>query len=169
MGEKLRSYAPDVQIFLRALSGADDDEYTRDEVAEEEFCHTIGEEKDFLHVCWYSNTVWRTTAETDDAGAGCSYGTYSDFVRCVRLATLGQPAYLPPDTDLTDCHGVWTAAACARTLKDLDRARKYFVPASWKPFDDDDVANDIHDFSHFFRELYQAMLHGAESGVLFVR
>lgn len=169
MGEKLRSYAPDVQLVLRAISGADDDEYTRNEAAEDEFWCTIGEEKNFLQGCWFTNTVWHSTDETEDAGAGCSYGAYSDFVHSVRRASLGQPVYLPPDTDLTDRHGVWTAADCARSLKDLDRVRAVFVPATWKPFDDDDDANDIHNFSHFFREFYQAMLRGAESGVLFVR
>ena len=168
--ERFRGLDPSMAILARAIFGdPEDNTYECNEAAEEEFYATIGAQKDFLTVCWDTNTIWFFTKETETAGACASYGSYAEFRTSVLRKYTGMgTAYMPPDTDMTMEHGIVSAVNCLTCVKTLDAVREHFVPADWAPFTGTDNSALEGDYAWLFACLYESVARGAESGVLLV-
>lgn len=148
---------------------------------QDEFYNTIGKEPDFLAVCWNTNTIYRSTAETKRGSAGRSYSGYGDFCRDLTILNKLPLPYMPPSTDTAPENGYVNTEKCILCLQGLNMVRDHYVSPDWKPdaekygestdhrFDDSliDKKDNIHNDSWFFREFYSMMALGAESG--FVR
>lgn len=133
-----------------------------------EFYDTIGQEEDFLAVCWNTNTIYRSTPDTKSGSTGRSYSGYSEFYNNLNALNKSPLPYLPPSTDVAPECGFVNTEKCILCLQGLNTVRDHFVSPEWKgdsPFDDSLLKKD--DDSEFFCEFYSLMALGAESG--FVR
>lgn len=172
--DRYKGLDPGMAVLARAIFGdPEDDKYECNKKAEEEFYKTIGTKKDFLAVCWHTNTIWLSTKETKHEHASASYGTYADFHRLVlsfyKSHDIMRP-YMPPDTDLTNEHGIVSATNCRTCIKTLDWVRGHFVPSKWSafgPYDESEL--EKNEWGSFFAQFYKTVARGAESGVLLVR
>lgn len=179
----------DMRSLILTMSGAQlgpnglivPDELDLSPKVRDEFYDTIGQEDDYLDVCWNTNTIYRSTPETKSGSASRSYSGYGDFYRDVNILNKLPLPYMPPSTDIAPENGFVNTEKCILCLQGLNMIRDHFVAPDWKPdaekygnssdhrFDDSltDKKDNIHEDSWFFREFYSMMTLGAESG--FVR
>lgn len=167
----------DQRDFVLAMMGAQlgpnglviPDEISISHELQDEFYKTIGDEDDFIAVCWETNIIYRSTPETKRGSAGRSYSGYGDFRReLAKLNKLPMP-YMPPDTDVAPECGFVSTDKCILCLQGLNQVRDHFVSPEWKPDPDnssDDKKDNIHEDSWFFREFYSTIALGAEAGIV---
>jgi hypothetical protein len=179
----------DMRSLILTISGAQlgpeglivPDELDLSPEVRDEFYDTIGQEDDYLDVCWNTNTIYRTTPETKRGSADRTYSGYADFCRTLNELNKLPLPYLPPSTDTAPENGYISTEKCILCLQGLNMVRDHFVSPEWQSdadkygnynshrFDDSltEKKDNIHEDSWFFREFYSMMALGAESG--FVR
>lgn len=184
----LLNISPEERTFVLTMMGAQfgpnglvmPDEISISPELQDEFYKTIGNEDNFIAVCWETNTIYRSTPETKRGSAGRSYSGYGDFRReLTKLNKLPMP-YMPPDTDVAPEYGFVSTEKCILCLQGLNQVRDHFVSPEWQAdsekygnsdkhrFDDTiaDKNDNIHEDSWFFREFYSMISLAAEAGIV---